>query len=362
MSSKFIRTSKFINLRIFIRTSKFITLAIFTLIFIGCTSKNKSETVNLAIWANYISPEAQELFTKETGIKLNILNFSSNEELLAKIQAGNSGIDVAVPSGYMVNIMSKLQLLQTLDSHKLPLANLEPRYLNQIYDSKNEFSVPYAWTTTGIAFRKDVIKSKLSSWKDIFNSKELEGKISLLDDQREVLGAALKLDGHSINSTSSEEIAKAKQEILSHKKIVKQFSSDLVDSLTNKEVVVAQSYSSDALQANKKSNGQIEFVIPSEGGTIAIDSLVITKNSKNTENAYKLIQFLLRKDIHSNFVKNVMAGPVVKGVRSELPKELQNNPILFPDEKMAKNLEPIIDLGEKNSLYEEAWRDIKMAQ
>lgn len=328
----------------------------------GCTSKNKTETVNLAIWANYISPETQEIFTKESGITLNILNYSSNEELLAKLQAGNSGIDVAVPSGYMVNILVKLQLLHKLDTKQLPIENLDTKYLKQAYDANNEYSLPYAWTTTGIAYRKDLYKGKITSWKDVFANKDLQGKISLLDDQREVLGAALKLDGHSVNSTNTDEVNHAKKAILDQKKFIKQFSSDLVDALTNKEVVVAQSYSSDALQANRKSNNQIEYIIPIEGGTIAIDNLVITKNSKNIDNAYKLIQFLLRSDINSNFVKNIMAGPVVKDIQKKLPLDLQKNAALFPEDKISKKLEPIMDLGDKNSLYEDAWREIKIAQ
>lgn len=330
----------------------------------ACTKKtttpSEAKEVNLSIWGNYLSPELQAQFEKETGIKINISNYSSNEELLAKVQMGSSGIDVAVPSDYMVEVMSKMNLLEPLQTAQIPHIELvSPQFLKQNFDPENKFSLPYIWTTAGIAVNRDLYKGSIKSWKDLLDNPELKGKYALLDDVRETLGAALKMNGYSVNSTNPAEIAKAKASLLKAKKGVKMFSSDTIDILNNKEVAAAQTYSSDALQAAEKSPGKIEYIIPEEGGTIAIDNLVIIKGAKHPEAAHKLINFLLSEQAEINRVKTVLGGPVLKNTRSSLPKELQDNRALFPDDATLKKLERIQDQGENNKLFEDAWTEVK---
>ncbi|MFV3410330.1 spermidine/putrescine ABC transporter substrate-binding protein [Bdellovibrio bacteriovorus] len=330
----------------------------------GCTKKSaevsEAKEVNLSIWGNYISPELQAQFEKETGIKINISNYSSNEELLAKVQMGSSGIDVAVPSDYMVEVMSKMNLLEALKPDQISNKTLiDPQFLKQNYDPENKFSLPYIWTTAGIAVNRDLYKGPIKSWKDILENPQLKGKFALLDDVRETLGAALKMNGFSVNSTNPEEIKKAKDTLLKAKKNVKMFASDTIDILNNKEVAAAQTYSSDALQAADKSPGKIEYIIPEEGGTFAIDNLVIIKGAKHPEAAHKLINFLLSEQAEINRVKTILGGPVLKNTKASLPKEMQNNRALFPDEATLKKLERIQDQGEKNKLFEDSWTEIK---
>lgn len=356
----------------------FITSAlvvVFSGAFSGCTKKDEAPTaassapavkvadageVNLAIWANYLSPEMQERFTKETGIKLKISNFSSNEELLAKIQAGASGYDVAVPSDYMVGVLSKLNLLQPLDASKVPnKEDLDPNFLKQSYDPENKFSFPYAWTTTGLAVNKELYKGELKGWKDLFSKKDLAGKVSLLDDVREVTGAALKANGYSVNTINPEELKKAEATLIGARKGVKMFRSDTIDALTNKEVAVAHTYSTDALQAASKSGGKIVYMIPEEGGTRAIDNLVVLKSAKNVEAAHKLINFLLSHDANVSFVTTIMGGPVLKSTKDSLPAELKSNAALFPPPAVLSKLEGIHDVGDATKLYDRLWTEVK---
>lgn len=330
----------------------------------GCTKKS-SETaaakeVNLSIWGNYLSPELQAQFEKETGIKINISNYSSNEELLAKVQMGSSGIDVAVPSDYMVEVMSKMNLLEPLKTEQIPNRSLiADQFLKQNFDPDNKFSLPYIWTTAGIAVNRDLYQGPIKSWKDLLDNPQLKGKFALLDDVRETLGASLKMHGYSVNSTKPEEINKAKQSLLKTKKSLKMFASDTIDILNNKEVAAAQTYSSDSLQAAEKSPGKIEYILPEEGGTFAIDNLVIIKGAKHSEAAHKLINFLLSEQAEINRVKTILGGPVLKNTRAALPKELQNNKALFPDDGTLKKLERIQDQGDNNKLFEDAWTEVK---
>lgn len=334
-----------------------------SLFFLSCTKNpntSSASEINLAIWGNYLAPEVQKKFTDTTGIRINVTNYSSNEELLAKIQMGSSGIDMAVPSDYMVDIMTKLDLLENLDRNQLPnFKNISSRLLKQSFDPENKHSVPYAWTTAGIAVNRDLYKGKINGWKDVLENSELAGKFSLLDDLREVIGMALKLDGKSVNTKSTEDLKKAEARLLKIKKNVKTFTSDTLEVLKNKEVMAAQAYSVDALQAAAQGSSKIEYIIPEEGGTRSIDTMVVFKGAKNKDNAHKLINFLLEKENSLVFVKNIKSGPVLEGVKELLPKELKDNPALFPSTQVMSRLEGIVDLGETNRTYEKIWEQIK---
>lgn len=133
------------------------------------TDAKQNRVVNLAIWSNYITPEMVGEFQKRTGIKIQISNYSSNEELLGKLQAGATGYDVIVPSDYMVFVMAKLKLLRKIEYSKIPNAqNLNSRLKNKPYDPSNTYSLPYGWGTTGIAVNRSLFKGEVAGWKDLF--------------------------------------------------------------------------------------------------------------------------------------------------------------------------------------------------
>jgi spermidine/putrescine transport system substrate-binding protein len=330
---------------------------------VGCTKKteaSKERVVSVAIWNNYLSPEAQARFTKETGIKIQISNYASNEELLAKVQAGATGIDVAVPSDYMVEIMTKQGLLSALDSAKIPnKAGLDPKLLGQEYDPQNKFSIPYAWSSAGIAVNREIFRGEIKGWKDLFLNKELAGKFSLLDDAREVIAAALKMNGYSVNTTDAAALAKAKATLKEVRSRVKMFRSDMVDALVNKEVAVAHAYSVDALQAASKTGGKIEFILPEEGGTRAIDNLVILKTAKHIEEAHALINFLLSAEVNASFVNVIKGGPVVLKAKELLPAEVKANTALFPPDAVLSKFERIKDVGAESTAFDRLWTEIK---
>lgn len=339
-----------------------VVTALLVMANVGCTKHEEKATkvVNLAIWGNYLHTDLIKKFEADTGVKVNISNYASNEELLAKVQAGASGIDVAVPSDYMVRIMIKLDLLNELDKSKIQnFSNVLPEVLNQSFDPTNKFSMPFDWSTAGIAVNRELYKGEIKGWKSIFNNPELSGKMSLLDDVREVIAAALKYNGYSVNTTDAEALKKAEDTLLKVKSKVKMFRSDTVDSLLKKEVAVAHAYSTDALQAAAKSGGTIEFILPEEGGTRSIDTLVIFKGSKNLENAHKLLNFMLSPEVNVSFVKTIWGGPVLKTTRAQLPENMKNHPILFPSEAKLSKFEGIVDLGEKTRLYDELWTRVK---
>jgi spermidine/putrescine transport system substrate-binding protein len=323
-------------------------------------SNGPEKVVNLSIWGDYISPELIRKFEEKTGIRVNLSTFSSNEELLAKVQAGASGVDVAVPSDYMVAIMTKLGLLKDLDKGKIPnSAKVDPRLLNQQFDPQNLYSLPYTWSTAGIAVNRDLFKGEIKSWRDVFSDPELSGKVSLLDDVREVTAAALKMHGYSVNTTKAEELKKAEEVLLKVKPRIKMFRSNTVDVLVGKQVAVAQAYSTDALQAAAKSGQKIEYILPEEGGTKAIDTLVILKDAPHPEAAHKLINFMLSEEVNVEFVKTMWGGPVLNSTRDQLPEVVKKSQALFPSPEKLSKFENIVDLGENTKLYDDLWTRVK---
>jgi len=316
--------------------------------------------VNLAIWSNYLTPEMISTFEKNSGLKLQISNYSSNEELLAKLKAGAAGIDVAVPSDYMVYAMAQMQMLETIDGAKIAaLADLDPKLLAKEFDPKNSVSLPLNWGTTGIAINRTLYKGELKGWRDLFGRKELAGKFTLLDDVRETLGAALKANDYSLNATKIEEVNAAQKTLEGIRKNVKAFTSETQVGLIKGEMAVAHAYQCDALQAKAKSKGQVEFIIPEEGCTLWIDTLVIPKGAQNMSGAYALINFLLSPEIGAERTKNLYVSPANLKAIALLPEALQRDSQLFLKPEQLAKCEMIHDIGESLVAWDHAWTALK---
>jgi spermidine/putrescine transport system substrate-binding protein len=326
----------------------------------GSQANNGPKIVNLAIWSNYVNQDMMNEFEKKTGIKVQMSNYSSNEELLAKLQAGASGYDVVVPSDYMVFAMTKLGLLKPLDYTKIPNAkSLDPRWLKKNYDPSNTYSVPYDWGTTGIAINRTLYKGQIKGWKDLFGNPDLAGKVTLLDDVRETIGAALKAQGFSLNSKNPDELAKAKELLFKVRPRVKAFTSEPMMPLVNGETAVAHAYMSDALQARKQTGGKIDYIIPEEGATLWVDNLVVPTGAQHLDEAHALINFLLEAKSNAQTVQSVLVAPTNKDTFALLPADLQKNTVLFPQDTTMKNLEMLEDLGESLAQWDRVWTEVK---
>ncbi|MEY4617240.1 MAG: hypothetical protein RJB66_2200 [Pseudomonadota bacterium] len=341
---------------------------VFVTFSISCTPKQdpsvggarEKKTLNLFIWSNYVSGESIKEFEKESNIKVNVSHFASNEELLAKLQAGASGYDVVVPSDYMVMTMKNLGLLEALNGALIPnKTKIMSQFLAKDFDPKNEYSLPYGWALTGIAYNKKYFPEGVKSWKELLETPKLKGQIGLLDDNREVFGMALKVMGKPLNTTDEKVLREAVAYLAKNKAQVKAYLSDPMESLLGGEVWATQMYSPDALQAKAKTKGQIEFVIPEEGGTFSIDNLVIPKTAQNKEGAHRLINYLISVENNRRFVQKMFAGSVVSETKASLPLDLQNDPILFPNEKIFQKMEMLQDLGAATALYDRLWTELK---
>ncbi len=350
-------------------------ISIFLITLTGCTKHvsfgphsavgdQNPKVVNLAIWSNYITPSLLETFEKKYGVRVQVSHYSSNEELLAKLQAGASGYDVALPSDYMVYVMSKLGLLLSVDQRQISNYKLiGSRYLKKQFDLENRYSIPYHWGTTGIAVNKKIYKGRITGWKTFFSSADLGGRFSLLDDPRETIGAALKALGYSMNSKSPKELEEAKQLLLGARKKIKAFTSEPKMPLVHGELAVTHTYMVDAYQAkNEQPKSEIDYLVPEEGGTFWIDSLVIPKGATHIKEAHLLIDFLLEAKASAQASLSLFSGPTVPSAIPLLPKAFTSNVGLFPSDATLAKCEMLEDLGDAQALWDRTWTEVKAAQ
>lgn len=332
-----------------------------TLLLASCGEKKP--TLHLYTWDDYLNPELIAKFEKEHACRLVVDIFDSNEAMLAKLKAGATGYDVLVPTSYMVKILAREGLIAELDHTKLKnLPHVDPDYLATLaFDKEMKWSVPYMLAPTGIAYVSDRVENTEPTWR-VFERTDLKGRMTMLNDSRETLGAALKTLGHSINTVDEAQIAAARDLVIEWKKNLAKFESDQYDSgLASSEFFLSQAYAGDAFQA-QEDNEAIEFVLPAEGTSVACDDLVISKNAPNPELAYAFIDFLTDPANAAANMEYIYYLAPNKTAYDLVSKEFREIEALFLDAETMRKCEVIDDLGEKNALYNAAWDAVRAAQ
>lgn len=324
-----------------------------------------SDTVSFYNWSDYIDPAILEMFQEECGVTVIYDTFSSNEDLLAKLQAGATGYDLIVPSDYMVSIMIQLGLLKELDHANIPnLANLAETFQDPPYDPGNRYSIPYQWGTAGIGYDADVVEPAPTSLAAIFDPAQAEqyaGRISLLNDSREVIGAALKYLGYSVNSTDPDQLEEAKQTILAIKPYVVTFDSDTYsDLLVSGETVLGHGWNGGYYQAIfENEDRNFGFVVPEEGLTLFTDCLAVPASAPNPYTAEVLINYLLDPEIGAMITNFTYFASPNEAALPYIDEEVKNDPGIYPPDEVIERMEFIEDVGEATALYERIWTEIK---
>ncbi len=326
----------------------------------ACQTKTKE--LNLYTWADYIKPELVEQFEKDNNCKVIIDTFDSNESMYAKIKAGATGYDVVTPSSYMVQLMLAQDMLTKFDKSKLPnLKNIDPEYLKVALDSRLEYSAPYMITYVGIGYLADKVSGFDPSWS-IFDQPALKGRMTMLNDMRETIGAALKFLGYSLNTTNPKELEQAKEVVIRWKKNLAKFENEQYKlGLASGEFLVTHGYSGDILKL-KEENPNIEFALPKEGFSLASDDLVILKTADEVDLAHKFINYLHEPAVaaaNTEFITYLCPNQASYALLNETAKA---DPVLFPPLEIRKKGEVIKDLGKDNQLYTKIWDQIKAAE
>jgi spermidine/putrescine transport system substrate-binding protein len=323
------------------------------------------EVVNVYIWANWLSPRVVQQFEKESGIRVNLSTYDSNETLYAKLKAAkNPGYDVIAPSSFYVNRMYKEGLLAKIDKKRLSnFVNLDRHFLYKAYDPHNDYSVPFAWGITGIFYNTQYYpEHSIEGWADFWD-KKYHNQLLLMDDPRDVIPMALVIMGYSVNDTQPEHLKQAYLKLRKMLPNVKLFNIDAIASiLIDEDATIGMAWNGDAFRAHRE-NPHIQFVFPKEGFLIWLDCLAVAKDAPHLDNAHKFIDFILRPDIASSITLDYgFATANVLG-QKRLPPEIRNNPVINPPPAVLERGEIQKDIGDTAlAIYEKYWERLKMAE
>jgi spermidine/putrescine transport system substrate-binding protein len=305
-------------------------------------------------WSDYMGETTIADFEREFGVRVIYDTYESNEDLIAKLQAGASGYDLVVPSNYAVRVLRELDLLQPLDrSYLANWTNLDPVFTSQSFDPGNAYTVPWQWGMAGLAVRSDRVQPLPDSWS-VFHDPRYRGKMTQLDDMRDVIGCWLKYRGHSLNSTDPAELAQAKGDALKAKPNLKSYLSAPVKSqLIAGDVWIAQLWNGDTSQA-RTAEPAIEFVLPKEGSMIYLDSMVMPKTAPHRRAAHEFLNYILRPDVAAGISRKSGYGTPNAGALGLDPSLL---PPPTPEEML--RLEYQDDLGQATGEWDRLWTEIK---
>ncbi|MDX2380957.1 MAG: spermidine/putrescine ABC transporter substrate-binding protein [Acidimicrobiia bacterium] len=325
---------------------------------------------NLAIynWAEYIDQEELDAFAAEYDISVTMDTYDSNEAMQPIISAGNSGFDLIGPSDYMVTILTAAGSVQALNQAAIPnMANLLPEFTDLAYDPGNQYSAPYQWGTTGMALNTSVVGADYEpTWGLIFDPElagEFSGQITLLNDPRETMGAALKYLGYSLNTTSEEELAEATDLVSAARDNLAAFDTDQADELlVSGETVIAHGYSGDMFVQFLDADDPSEYVyfVPKEGGARWVDTIAIPFDAPHPCSAHTFINWLLSGE-HGAALSNWNYYSTPNAAALDL---LDEDLVLFLTDPSlvvggVESLEQFVDTGDFEINYSDAFIEAK---
>ncbi len=320
-----------------------------------------SGELNIYNWSDYIAEDTIPNFEKEFGVKVNYDTYEDNEAMLAKLQSGATGYDICVPTGYMVEIMIKSGLLAPINHDNIPnLKGVSELFKDPPYDPGRKYSVPWQWGTTGFAYNAKQVAGPVNSWDFLWNAK-YKGKITMLDDMRSAISAALKKLGYSLNATSEKELMEAKKLLLDQKPLLKAYMSAPVKGLLiSGEVWLSQLWVGDTLMAADE-NPDIQYCIPKEGCEVWDDNLVIPKSAPHKYTAEVWMNYCLRPEVSAAVSNYVHYATPVEAAKKFINPEDLNNPGIYPSAEVMQRLEFQKDIGEATRIYDQIWTELKAA-
>jgi len=314
-------------------------------------------------WSNYIPPDLLSKFEEETGIKVNLDVYDSNETMLAKLQAGAAGYDVVVPSGYMVKIMIDEGLAERIDAGQMEnFENVRAPHDAPGYDPERAYSAPYMWGTTGVTYDSARLDEPLpESWEPFFKPPEaLQGQIAALNDQVELYNAAAYYVGVSKCTEDPDEAAQILELLEAQKPHLAMYQSDgTIDRMVAGEVIMHHQWNG-ASHRTKKQLPTAVYIYPEEGITVWGDNFVVPKGAPNLDNAKTFIDWMMAPEniaVASNFTGYMNA---IAGSEEFLNEELKNDPAVNMPEEYTERLRPLEDCSaEARELRDRVWTRLK---
>ncbi|MCW5964033.1 MAG: spermidine/putrescine ABC transporter substrate-binding protein [Bryobacterales bacterium] len=324
----------------------------------GCT-RDVRPRLNVYNWSEYIAPDSVHTFEKEFGVRVHYSIYESNEELLAKVFSGNSGWDVIFPSHYFLKPLHENDLLAPLDAGRLPLlSNLSPEMQQPAWDRSLDWGLPYMLGAAGIIHQRTVPAAE-QSWELLWRD-DLRGKVTMLDDPADTIGAALLKLGLPLNSTAPSALHAAKEALIAQKRILRAYlNSEARQQLVAGDLQASHLWTTTSLLAMEETD-RLAFYYPREGFARYADCAVILKESNRGELAHEFLNFLLRPEIAAANAAEALTTTANQKARPFLPDELRESTALFPDaETLARGqwFEPMPPGAQR--LRDRIWTEVK---
>ncbi|MBF0699891.1 ABC transporter substrate-binding protein [Streptococcus danieliae] len=312
-------------------------------------------------WGDYIDPELIKRFTEETGIRIQYETFDSNEAMYTKVKQGGTTYDLVIPSEYMIQKMIQEGLAEKLDHSKITgLEHIDPSLLDQSFDPKNAYSIPYFWGTLGIVYNDQLIDQAPQHWADLWNP-AYKNQIMLIDGAREVMGLSLNSLGYSINSQKQKELNQATDHLYKLTPNIKAIVADeMKNYMIQNNAGIGVTFSGEARQMLDE-NEHLHYVVPPEGSNLWFDNIVIPHTVKNREAAYAFINFMLQPDVALQNAEYIGYSTPNLTAQAELPDEMRLDQAFYPTEEAKQNLEVYQNLGPKwLGIYNDLFLQFKM--
>lgn len=332
--------------------------------------QEEGNKVNVFNWSFYIDPGRVEKFEKEFGVKVTYDLFESNDQMKAKIMAGGSGYDVVYPSQDTLEEMWRLGLLQPLNHQWTPnMEGLMDKFVDPPFDPGNTFSLAYQWGTTGYSHLMPKTKGdeRVGSWALMFEGEKYAGKMAMLNVDTNVIGSALKYLGYSLNTGQpweegdEEKLMEAREVLLRQKPWLKAYiyGGPMKKSLISEEIWIGQEWSGDALFVSDE-NPDFEYVLPKEGDEVWVDSMAIPHDAPHPATAHLWINYMLRPKVQAAITNYVWYPSPIAKAKEYLPKEILENPAVYPPEEALAKCEfykPYTDKAKE--IREQIWEELK---
>lgn len=293
------------------------------------------DTLNIATWPNYHDQATLDAFTEETGVNVNVNVFGSTEEMEALLRAGNSGMDIVVPTHYAVPGWIEDGLIAELNYDALgnvDLSDWNALFIDQDFDPGNAYSIPKNWGTTGIIYSPDA-DGEVTSWKDFFGRvpDDLSGHSVIVDHQISTIGSAAVAMGYDLNTTDPAELGEIEKMLTDLKPDLWAITSDVQPALRNGDSWASMAWTGDGVQV-ESDNPDYHYVIPDDGGELWVDNWTVAADAPHQAAAYAFLQYILEPERSAADVETTLFPHANPAVQELLPAEVADNAVIYPDQ------------------------------
>lgn len=337
-------------------------LIILLLLFCYQLASAKQNIVNVFAWSGYLSSEVVDQFEKQTGITINFTQYATSEEMYAKLRnSRQSGYDVIIPSANYVPLLAKQGMLHPLDKSRLThFTNLDPAFTNPEFDPNNRYSIPFYWGANIIGINTRYHKPKdFHSWESLWR-KQYRNRLLIVGDIYDVFSMVMLHCGYSPNSRDPQQIKTAYEKLRALWPNVKVINTDNVQSLlSDEDITLGLAWSGD-IYAASLNNPHVTGIYPKQGFVVWVDNLSIPRNAPHLDNAYRLLNFLLRADIAAKLSLSSGFATPNKAAKKLLPESVRNNKLLYPSEQTLKRAQFESYTGKADALYRHYWQRFRL--